>query len=183
MLLNSAKRCGIVYYNNMPLNAKQLEEIALRYQGITHKEIARRLKLSVSAIDKHFGKGGILEAEYIAYSESQTETIVNHAKERMRKEADNLSKIMMNTIALIIKQAEKQTDADKKIGYYKQAFYLAERILNRTGVYISKLEAQDDEPKKRLTYDELIIELRDRGIDPRTGVRIRARSLVADQVV
>ena len=185
------------------LNKYHQLAIELKYEGKTNKQIAEALKgkLAFNTIVMYFSpSNGLLLDPYREYCEEQGKLRQEEGRAKLQKEIPSMVQVRVNDISLLIRRAESEFNPrneknpvklaklmedheDKKLAYYERAFSLAERVLDRSGLSViskAQLETKDTGAMKPLTKDEFFKQLEQRGIEPRSGIRIRAIEVAAE---
>lgn len=144
------------------------QAIELKYQGLTHQEISDALggKLTKGTLDVYFSRDGLLSFPYLEYQAKQNDQRVSEGKDTLKKEALNATQAIVE----VMQNARKQ-------GKDTIVLKSAQAILDRAGIPVSKGNEHVKKDEKFSTgeaYEDFIKEMKEKGIDLVTGIRISA---------
>lgn len=157
------------------MEEKYQRAIEMKYAGETYKKIAEELQVAEITVKQWFQADGLLYLQYLEYATKLGLEREQLGRNMLKENIENLVKIMINTVTLLINKANKLPDeSDEKIKLYERATNLAERILDRAGLtVISKSEVKTDAATNKLTNEQYSELLRKNGIDPAAGLRLK----------
>lgn len=144
----------------------QQRAIELKYKGYTYREISKSMdgKISESMLAKYFKVDGKLYLPYLEYEARMNNWNEETAKTQYKSMLGWTWKMQQQ----LLKQAFKVKD-------YRLVRDIINDINDRAGFVVvrkSQVNVKDDREDKLETYEQFTEILRERGIDPRTGLRM-----------
>ena len=153
------------------MNHFQQKAIEMKYQGYTYKEIADAMgnKVSWHTIESWFRHGGMLDFDYHHYVARVLEKRIDEAREDIKKSAAIGGELLDE----LLKQSMQSGDLHL-------AFKIVVKQLALAGIVEPKYNQLPNDEKHYETVEQLVADLEAAGIDPLTGLTIRAKQLLEE---